>query len=288
MLPGAFNGLTGRMVAAKGYKGCYVSGGALSAASGVPDIGLVSLDGFTKVISEVYHASGLPLIADADTGFGEGENCARTVWEYNKAGAAGLHLEDQVFPKRCGHLDGKALIPAEDMKKKIQIAAKIRDACSNGDFIICARTDARSVTGIEDTIKRSKLYIEAGADMIFPEGLGSIEEFKQVADELRKIYPDVFLLANMTEFGKTPIIPLEEFAKIGYNCVIYPVSTLRIAMKAIELFLDSLKAEGSVESSIDKMQTREELYKLLEYKSGEEWMYPTPSNRQFVYKKGDK
>ena len=192
---------------------------------------------FCQAINDVYMASNLPLIADADTCFGEGEMCAKTVWEYNKAGAAGLHMEDQEFPKRCGHLDGKTLIPVEVMQKKVEICAQARDACSDGDFIICARTDAKGVEGIQATIDRSKAYIDAGADMIFPEGLTSLEEFVHVAQELKKHKADVFLLANMTEFGKTPIINIQEFEKAGYSCVIYPVSTLRVAMKAVELLL---------------------------------------------------
>eukprot|EP01016_Furgasonia_blochmanni_P036182 TRINITY_DN4096_c0_g1_i1.p1 TRINITY_DN4096_c0_g1~~TRINITY_DN4096_c0_g1_i1.p1 ORF type:complete len:236 (-),score=89.50 TRINITY_DN4096_c0_g1_i1:61-768(-) len=218
-IPGAFNGLVARSAADNGFKALYVSGAAVTASSGVPDIGLVTMDGFCKIIKEVHYASGLPVIADADTGFGEGEMCARTVFEYYNSGAAALHLEDQVFPKRCGHLDGKNLVSMEDMARKIEIAAKASVECSDGEFIICARTDARGVYGIDETIKRSKAYIDAGADMIFPEGLQTAEEFALVAEELKgygkKGGP--FLLANMTEFGKTPHIPLDEFEKMGYN-----------------------------------------------------------------------
>jgi len=174
----------------------------------VPDIGLVTMDGFCKAIKEVSLSSGLPVLADADTGFGEAEMLAKAVWEYHMAGASGFHIEDQVFPKRCGHLDGKELIPIDDMKKKVSVAAQASLQCSNGEFVICARTDARGVTGIEDTIKRAKAYIDAGADMIFPEGLMTREEFELVAKELKgygsKEGP--LLLANMTEFGKTPLI----------------------------------------------------------------------------------
>jgi methylisocitrate lyase len=216
-----------------GFQGTYLSGAALTASRGVPDIGLLSLEAFTQAIEDIYHSSGLPIIADADTGFGEGEMCAKTVWQYNKAGAAGLHMEDQQFPKRCGHLDGKSLIPMDDMVRKIQISAQTRDECSNGDFIICARTDARGVEGIESTVKRSIAYINAGADMIFPEGLENLEEFEYVAKQLRAHKSDVYLLANMTEFGKTPLINFNEFERIGYSCVIYPVSTLRVAMGAV-------------------------------------------------------
>jgi len=178
MVPGAFNGMAGRLAAENGFKALYISGAAVTASAGVPDIGLVTLDGFCKIIKEVAMSSGLPIIADADTGFGEGEMCAKTVSDFFLAGASGLHLEDQVFPKRCGHLDGKALISAEDFSKKVSIAVKASEECSGGEFIICARTDARSVEGLEAVIKRSKMYIDAGADMIFPEGLNTAEEFE--------------------------------------------------------------------------------------------------------------
>mmetsp|Transcript_27934 Transcript_27934/g.42219 ORF Transcript_27934/g.42219 Transcript_27934/m.42219 type:complete len:209 (-) Transcript_27934:80-706(-) len=207
-------------------------------------------------------ASNLPLIADADTGFGEGEMVAKAVWSYNRAGAAGFHLEDQEFPKRCGHLDGKTLVPTTVMTKKIEIASQASKACSNGDFIICARTDAKGVEGMQAAIDRAKAYIDAGADMIFPEGLVSLEEFQKVGEELRKHKDDVFLLANMTEFGKTPMIPHDDFAKIGYSCVIYPVSTLRVAMQAVDKFLGELKSTGSAETSIPDMLSRKDLYEL--------------------------
>jgi methylisocitrate lyase len=274
MTVGAYNGLIGRMLAQKGFKAAYVSGAAVSGSTGQPDIGLVNVNDFTKVISEIYMGSGLPIIADADTGFGEGEMCSKTVWEYNRAGAAGLHIEDQVFPKRCGHLDGKNLIETSDMVNKIRIAAKARDECSGGDFIVCARTDARGVYSMEDALNRANKYCEAGADMIFPEGLTSEEEFKFFSNEIRKTHPQVYLLANMTEFGKTPYIPFKNFANLGYNIVIYPVSTLRIAMKAISDFLDDLNENGTVENSLVKMQTRKELYDLINYKPGVEWVYP--------------
>lgn len=148
MMPGSFNGLTARAVAAHNFEATYISGAAITAGAGVPDIGLLTLDNFCKAINDVYMSSNLPIIADADTGFGEGEMCAKTVWSYNAAGAAGLHLEDQVFPKRCGHLDGKSLITVQDMSKKVAIAAQARDQCSNGDFVVCARTDAKGVEGI--------------------------------------------------------------------------------------------------------------------------------------------
>jgi methylisocitrate lyase len=275
MMVGAFNGLVGRLLAAKGFKATYVSGAAVTASTGNPDIGLNQIADFTKVISEIYTSSNLPLIADADTGFGEGEMCVKTVWEYNKAGAAGLHLEDQVFPKRCGHLDGKSLVSMEDMSNKIRLSAKARDECSGGDFIICARTDAFGVEGFDSAIKRASNYVKSGADMIFPEGLATLEDFKKFAQILRKDHPEVFLLANMTEFGKTDYIPFNTFKDIGYNCVIYPVSTLRIAMKAIDIFLEDLVKHDTVEGSLENMLTRKELYSLLNYTPGKEYIYPS-------------
>lgn len=277
MMPGSFNGLIGRAIADHGFQGTYISGAALTAGSGVPDIGLLSVEHFCKAISDVYMASQLPILADADTGFGETEMCAKTVWLYNRAGAAGLHLEDQVFPKRCGHLDGKQLISIDHMVDKVKISVQARDKCSNGDFIICARSDANGVEGIEATITRSKAYIDAGADMIFPEGLVSLEEFKYVAHELKKHKNEIFLLANMTEFGKTPLISLDDFCSAGYSCVIYPVSTLRVAMKAVNNFLADLQQHGSQAKQIEKMITRQELYELLNYKPHTEWVYPSPN-----------
>ena len=280
-IPGAYNGLVARAVADAGFDACYVSGAAVSASAGLPDIGLLTLDHFARVVSEVASASGLPVVADADTAFGEGEMAARTVWEYHRAGAAGLHIEDQVFPKRCGHLDGKALVPIDHFQEKIDMAARARDACSGGAFIVCARTDARGVEGIDAAIARAKAYVDAGADMLFPEGLASQDEFAAFADALathkgpRARTP--YLLANMTEFGKTPMLTLDRFAQLGYHCVIYPVTTLRITMRAVTDALRALKLEGSAESILGRMQTRAELYALLSYTPGEAWTYPDPT-----------
>jgi methylisocitrate lyase len=236
MIPGCFNGLIARLAAQHGFKAVYISGGALTASSGVPDIGLRTLPEFCSVIKDVSMFSNLPVIVDADTGFGEGEMCARTVSDFFYSGAAGLHIEDQVFPKRCGHLGGKDLISTQQMIDKIKIARETSIKVSNGEFVICARTDAKGVVGLDECINRSKAYIDAGADMIFPEGLHTAEEFKVVASTLRAHKKDIFLLANMTEFGKTPYIDINTFKDYGYNCVIYPVSTLRVAMKAVDLF----------------------------------------------------
>ena len=205
--------------------------------------------------------------------------CFKTVYQYNHAGAAGLHLEDQVFPKRCGHLDGKTLIEVDHMAEKVKAAAEASEQCSDGDFVVCARTDARGVQGIESTIHRAKKYMDAGASMIFPEGLQSLDEFQYVSGELRAHNPEILLLANMTEFGKTPLINFKDFKNAGYSCVIYPVSTLRIAMKAVEGFLEVLKVEETQESQVDKMLTRKELYNLLKYDPSKEWYYPNSSKK---------
>lgn len=274
--PGAFNALVAKAVAQAGFEACYVSGGATSVAAGVPDVGLLTLDHFARVVHEVASGSGLPVLADADTGFGEEEMVRRTVLEYNHAGAAGLHLEDQVFPKRCGHLDGKALIPVDQAVSKISWAADASRACSGGDFVICARTDAKGVEGFAAAVDRAEAYVRAGASMIFPEGLASEEEFAEFASALRaRVAPaPVRLLANMTEFGKTPLIPLGRFGEMGYDLVIYPVTTLRVAMGAVSRALVELRRAGSVEPFLDTMQTRQELYDLVGYTPGTPWEVP--------------
>lgn len=267
--PGAFNALVAMAVRDAGFDAAYVSGGATSVAAGVPDVGLLTLDHFTRVVREVVQGSRLPVIADADTGFGEEEMVRRTVLDYNHAGAAGLHLEDQVFPKRCGHLDGKALISVEQAVSKMQWAAKASQDCSDGAFIICARTDAKGVEGFDAAVDRAKAYVEAGASMIFPEGLASEQEFADFAkamDTMGDMRP--YLLANMTEFGKTPMLTLEQFGAMGYNIVIYPVSTLRLAMHAVTRALGELKQAGTLEGQLENMQTRQELYDLVGYTPG--------------------
>lgn len=270
--PGAFNALVARSVAQCGFDACYVSGGATSVAAGVPDVGILTLDHFTNVVRQVCTGSGLPVIADADTGFGEEEMVRRTVLEYNHAGAAGMHLEDQVFPKRCGHLDGKSLIPIEQAVSKLQWAAKASTDCSDGNFIICARTDAKGVEGFEAAVSRAKAYVHAGASMIFPEGLTTAEEFKDFASAMNELGDDrPYMLANMTEFGKTPMIKLDEFGEMGYSLVIYPVSTLRIAMGAVTKALTELKESGTLEGQLGNMQTRKELYELIDYTPGTPW-----------------
>jgi methylisocitrate lyase len=266
MCPGAFNALVARAIAQAGFDSVYISGGATANAAGYPDIGLVTLTEMCRTIREISDASALPVVVDADTGYGEVECIVRTVVEYERAGAAALHIEDQVFPKRCGHLDGKALIAASDMADKVAAAAKHR---LSKDFIIIARTDARSVTALNDAIDRANLYRKAGADMIFPEGLESEAEFAEFAEGSPGL-----LLANMTEFGKTPDIPASRFSELGYQLVIYPLSMMRLAMGHVKRGLESLKRQGSVRETLREMQTRKELYELLKYEPGQQWNYP--------------
>ena len=217
-------------------------------------------------IKEVAQASGLPVIVDADTGYGDAQDAVRTIVAYEQAGAAALHLEDQVFPKRCGHLEGKEIIPTEAMCAKLVAMCAAR---SHPDFIVIARTDARGVTSMADAIERANAYRDAGADMIFPEGLCSEEEFAQFAAGSPGL-----LFANMTEFGKTPIIPLERFGAMGYSIVIFPLSMLRVAMGAVVKALDALKRDGSVDTLLDDMQTRADLYALLGYDPAVAWTVP--------------
>ena len=266
MVPGAFNALVARAVAQAGFEACYISGGATANVCGYPDIGLVTLTEMARTIREISDACKLPVIADADTGYGEVECCVRTVVEYERAGAAALHVEDQIFPKRCGHLDGKALISAAAMVDKVRAMANYR---VNPDFVIIARTDAVHVTGFGDAVTRANLYREAGADMIFPEGLQTEKEFAEFA----KASPGP-LLANMTEFGKTADISAERFQELGYQVVIYPLSMMRLAMGEVTRGLAALKRDGSVREILPRMQTRKELYELLAYTPGEQWNYP--------------
>ena len=265
-IPGAFNALVARAVRDAGFAATYISGGATANVAGFPDVGLLTMTEVCRTIREVADASGLPVVADADTGYGEIECAVRTTIEYERAGAAALHVEDQVFPKRCGHLDGKELVPAEEFAKKVAAMAAAR--CSS-DFMIIARTDARHVSGIDDAIARANRYREAGADAIFPEGLQSEDEFAAFAAGSPGL-----LLANMTEFGKTPIIPVARFGELGYRMVIHPLSMMRLAMGEVARGLAVLRETGSVESLLDRMQTRKELYGLLGYEPGREWHFP--------------
>lgn len=261
-IPGAFNALTARLIERLGFSAVYLSGGALSAASGVPDVGLLTLTEFADEARRLASATSLPLLCDADTGFGETLNVERTVQMLEGAGAAGLHLEDQQFPKRCGHLSGKSLVEPDVM------VAKIRAACASKrdrDFVVIARTDARGVTGFDDAVRRAHLYLSAGADAIFPEALESAEEFARFAKEV-----PAPLLANMTEFGKGPLLTVEELGAMGYKMVLYPLTAFRSAMKSALETLTSLRAQGHQRDIVPKMLTRSELYDLLGYSAYEE------------------
>ncbi|MDX2066620.1 MAG: methylisocitrate lyase [Fimbriimonadaceae bacterium] len=258
MLPGVFNGISARSAADAGAEALYMSGaGVTNALLGVPDIALAGLDEFARQAAAITQVVRVPVIADADTGFGEAWNTYRTVLEMERAGLAGIHLEDQVSPKRCGHLDGKAVIPTEQMVDKIAAAV---GAKRDPSFVIIARTDARGVEGLDAAIARARAYVAAGADAVFPEGLASAAEFERFRAEV-----SVPLLANMTEFGKTPILPFAEFAAMGFEMVIYPMTAFRVMLRALDEAYGELLAKGSQAGLLDRMRTRAELYARLEY-----------------------
>jgi methylisocitrate lyase len=263
MIPGAFNALTAKLAERLGFEAVYLSGGALSAGwAGLPDVGLLTLTEFAEQAAVLARATVLPLLCDADTGFGEAVNVERTVRLYEEAGAAGLHLEDQVMPKRCGHLSGKALIDTGAMASKVRAAVASR---RDPDFVVVARTDARSVDGFDAAVARARAYLDAGADMIFPEALESPEEFARFADAVRAP-----LLANMTEFGRSPLMSFHELAGLGYRAVLYPLTAFRAAMRAAETTLQELRVLGTQQGALGRMLTRAELYDLLGYGGYEE------------------
>ncbi len=258
VLPGAFNAAVGLLAQEAGFEAVYISGaGLVNGTAGYPDIGLFTMDEMATQASYIARSLHVPAICDADTGFGEVLQVMRTVQAYEQAGLAGLHLEDQVAPKRCGHLDGKSLISIADMERKLAAAAAAR---SSEDFFLIARTDARSVEGFEASVERSLRYLEAGADGIFPEALESRDEFAEFAERV-----DAALMANMTEFGKSPVISAEEFAEMGYRMVIFPMTAFRVMMKSAEELFQDLYAKGTQLDWLSQMQTREELYALLRY-----------------------
>ncbi len=262
-IPGAFNPLVARLAQQAGFEAIYLSGAAFSAgALALPDVGLFTLTELAVETARLTRSVSIPLIVDADTGFGEAIHVERTVRELEAAGAAAIQLEDQKWPKRCGHLSGKALIEPDEMCAKLRAAAAARQ---DPDLVLIARTDARGVTSLDDALDRAKQYLAAGADWIFPEALADAEEFEKFADEI-----DAPLVANMTEFGKSPLLTLDELAELGFAAVLYPVTLLRTAMKAVEAALGVLADEGTQSSLLDLMQTRQELYDLLEYTGYEE------------------
>ena len=262
VLPGAFNALSAMQIERAGFDAVYVSGAALAAARGLPDIGLLSM---TEVVSDaatIANAVAIPALADADTGFGPSLSVMRTLRELERAGLSGIQLEDQDMPKKCGHLPGKRLVPRAEMVGKIKAAVEAR---LDPDFFIVARTDARAVEGIAAAVERAKAYVDAGADAIFPDALESAEEFQTFARQLAKTGLKVPLVANMTEFGKTPFLHVSEYEEIGYRLVLFPVTALRIAAKAIETMLTELKSAGTQHAFLERMQTRQQLYELLRY-----------------------
>jgi methylisocitrate lyase len=265
MLPGVPNAAIARQVERTGFDAVYISGaGMANATAGVPDIGLLTMTEVVRLASYVANAVSIPAIVDADTGFGAAENVARTIRELEAAGLAGCHIEDQEFPKRCGHLAGKSLVDLDEMVGRIKAAAAGR---RDKDFLIIARTDSRAVEDFKGAVKRAQKYLEAGADAIFPEALQNAEEFREFANEVKAP-----LLANMTEFGKSPLLSFRELTDFGYRMVIFPQSAFRVVMKTSEEFLRALKKVGTQSGWLDKMQTRKELYELLEYDpAAENW-----------------
>lgn len=259
VLPGAFTPLSIRLIEDKGFDGAYISGAVMAAELGLPDIGLTTLSEVAHRAHQISRMSNLPTLVDADTGFGEPMNVARTVHELEDAGVAGLHLEDQVNPKRCGHLDGKAVVDLDTAVKRIRAAV---DARRDPDLVIMARTDIRGVEGMEAAIDRAKALEAAGADAIFPEAMGTLAEFEQ----MRKAV-SVPILANMTEFGKSELFTHQQLADVGVNLVIHPVSLLRVAFGAIERALDALQTTGTLDGEVAGMQTRGRLYELLDYEA---------------------
>ncbi|MFE5286906.1 methylisocitrate lyase [Nocardia sp. NPDC056611] len=255
--PGAFNPLVAKLIQEIGFEGVYVSGAVLSADLGLPDIGLTTLTEVSGRGQQIARVTDLPVLVDADTGFGEPMSAARTVTVLEDAGIAGLHLEDQVNPKRCGHLDGKAVVPVEEMVRRLRAAVSAR---RDPNLVICARTDAAGIEGLDAAVDRARAYADAGADLIFTEALRTPADFEQFRSAV-----SIPLLANMTEFGKSDLIPASTLESIGYNAVIYPVTTLRLAMFAAETGLREIAATGTQSGLLDRMQHRSRLYELLDY-----------------------
>jgi methylisocitrate lyase len=258
VMPGAFNAATARLIERAGFPGVYVSGAGLAnATAGVPDIGILTRAEVAQLAGYIADAVNIPALADADTGFGGSRGVATTVRAFQRAGLAGMQIEDQTPHKRCGHLQGKTLIAADQMAEKIRAAAAAR---TDRDFVIVARTDARSVEGFDAAVRRARVYVAAGADVIFPEALESAQEFRRFAREVR-----CPLLANMTEFGRSPLLSVRQLAAMGYRIVIFPQTAFRTAMRAQEQCLRDLKRRGNQRAWLPRMQTRAELYDLLDY-----------------------
>ena len=255
--PGAYNALVAKLIEEIGYDGVYVSGGVMANDLGMPDIGVTTLHDVSTKSHQIARVTNLPTIIDIDTGFGEAMNVSRTIETIEGLGISGCHIEDQMNPKRCGHLDNKDLVTTEEMVKKIKAAVKSK---KDSNFQIIARTDANAVEGLEKTIVRAQAYVDAGADVVFPEALKDEKEFEKFRKKIK-----VYLLSNMTEFGKSKLLTKEQLENLGYNIVIYPVTTQRLALKNVEDGLKQMFEEGHQNNIIDKMQTRKRLYELVEY-----------------------
>jgi methylisocitrate lyase len=271
-MPGAFNAAVARLIERAGFDGVYVSGAGLNnGAAGVPDIGILGLEEVAQFAGYIAKAVRIPAFVDADTGFGGTKEAARAVERLESAGLAGLHVEDQVFPKRCGHLAGKELVSPGDMARRIRAMARAR---RDKDFVIIARTDARAVEGFDAALDRARTYLEAGADGIFPEALENPAEFRRFAKEIRAP-----LMANMTEFGKSPLLTARQLESMGYRIVIFPMTLFRVAMKSVENCLADLKQRGTQRGWLGRMQTRQELYDLLEYDPTQS-VWPAPNKEK--------
>ena len=255
-LPGAHNGQAALQARAAGFHGVYLSGAAMSASMGLPDLGVITIEDVGFFIRQVARASGLPVLVDGDTGYGEALNVMHMVRSFEDAGAAAVHLEDQLLPKKCGHLNDKKLADPRDMAAKIAAAVRARR-----HLFVMARTDAAASEGLDGAIARARLYVQAGADAIFPEALHTAEMFRAFAAAM----PGVPLLANMTEFGRTPFFTASEFEEMGYRMVIWPVSSLRVANKAQEELYAAIARDGGTQGMIERMQTRTELYATIDY-----------------------
>ena len=255
-MPGTHNGLAALQARAAGFEALYLSGGAMSASMGLPDLGVITVDEVCFFIRQVARASGLPVLVDGDTGYGEALNVMHMVRAFEEAGAAAVHIEDQLLPKKCGHLNDKKLADPQDMAAKVAAARKARR-----DLVVIARTDAAASEGIDGAVARAKRYLDAGADAIFPEALTTVEMFRAFA----KAMPGVKLLANMTEFGRTPFFTASEFEAMGYKMVIWPVSAFRVANKAQAALYAAIRRDGGAHKMLDQMQTRAELYETIGY-----------------------
>ncbi|MBV6469855.1 MAG: 2-methylisocitrate lyase [Nitrospirae bacterium] len=261
-IPGAFNPLTAMQIEQAGFEALYVSGAALSAARGLPDIGLIPLRVMVREAGAIAKAVGIPVLVDADTGYGAPALVKRAVRAFMRIGLAGMQIEDQEDDKRCGHLPGKRLVPAAEMAAKIRAAVEARGESA---FMIVARTDARAVEGLEAAIHRAQAYAEAEADALFPEALQSAEEFSAFAQRMAQKGIRLPLIANMTEFGKSPYLNIGEFGALGYHGILFPVSTLRVATRAVAQLLADLKTDGTQQGWVERMMPRQELYRLLRY-----------------------